>query len=205
MPTGYLPLSLSLAVTLLGCAAAPSALGPPSETSASRASSQRNSTASVAMAIKTLEPEASAFRYLAPGAPMPSGSEFLVQVETTGAVYVYVAQQAGGKLAWLWPQGPEPALQIQPNQVAQLPPESGRWFKLDRSPGAESLLLFASVAPRSPAELEATLNAPAGATKLREPPPLVPENKRGLVGEHVLRRALPADGLAILRFDYQHR
>lgn len=192
-----------LVMTLLGCAASPKPVDAPAPTNVA---SPAAAISTIALEVKTVDAGASSWRTVSPGSRMNSGSEFSISVEVGHPVFLYVAQRdAANAITWLSPQGPETPLQASPNQLAQFPTSPGQWFRLDQNKGAETLFIAAS-AQRSNLELlTTTLRAQPAAAVRRDPPPLVTQNKRGLFGEHVVRTALPAEGIAILRFDYLHQ
>ena len=159
------------------------------------------------MEIKTADASAGGWRIVQPGGTMQSGDKFAINIEVPRQVYVYVALRAGSPaVTWLSPVDPKLAIRGQPDRLTQIPAVSGQWLTLDQSRGPETIFVVVSEQPRDAGALEALLAAEPIAPDVtrRDPPPLVPENRRSLVGDHVLRSSLDTGGVALLRFDYRH-
>ncbi len=177
-----------------------------SEVARSVAPAQK-ATGFIALEVKRPKDSGNGWEPINPGSILPSGTKFSLTFEVSAPVFLYIAQRPNAApLSWILPQAQQEPLSVDPGRLAHFP-AAGTWLSLDKRTGPETLFVVATTKKRTRDELAALLEQqPAEvAVDPREPPPLVTERRRGLKGRHVVRVSMPPDGIAILRFGYQHR
>lgn len=151
--------------------------------------------------LKVYGKDASGLRELWPGAVLHSGDKLSLAIEVSTPSHLYVALRSPGD-AWtlLTPSAASPAQLAVPQHQTHLP-GSGSWFQLDEAQGEEHLYLVASRSPLPISEVLPLARRMQDRVLLdREPPPTVPDKRRG----PWLQAALDSEGLAVLRFRYRH-
>ncbi len=142
------------------------------------------------------------------GATLHSGDRLRLIVEVPLPAFLYVVQQnANNALVMLLPAPGAAPVSIQPGSPTRLPTEA-QWFVLDEEVGEETLYLIATTRPLDSANVIQLLTS-GDFTRDRDPPPLVPDKKRGITRSATsdstpLNENLSKDGIAVVRFRYLH-
>lgn len=213
------PCALLLLCLWLGCVHSQSA----------RPGELANTAPSVSMEISALKPQREQPFALRVAGTLYSGDRFAVQVESSSLVYLYLFRRtAPGTLV---PVFPEAGQSPPPHTTLRLPDSRG-WYRLDQEVGTEQLFLVVSSAPLSIAQATEYARAQAqqggrgaeevlGATSQSEapvepppppPPPPPPSSASAapIVDEDtrhpfIVRAPLPASGVAVLVFPFEHK
>lgn len=151
--------------------------------------------------LKVYGQDRSGLRELWPGAVLHSGDKLSLAIEVSTPSHLYVALRSPGD-AWtlLTPSTAAPPPVAVPQHQTHLP-GSGSWFQLDDARGEENLYLVASRTPLPPAEVLPIARRLQDRVLFdREPPPTVPDKRRG----PWLQATLDSEGVAVLRFRYRH-